>query len=571
MLGIREVPEDWEQLRQIVSAAWLGKKVNPSHVNMSVNLLHDLLVSLYGTPSILRLTQESITIPFLCESFAQKLNVCLRARGWAQGTNHSVLSVLRMILAKTKVSPAVVRATRGIYAPTPFNRILGKKHGSHDSPNREMLESWIARLREKTTNKSDKGIRTIMCYLMHVAAKAFGVALEEGPTKESQTKESSKPKIEETNIQTNNIKECNTAEREDDSTDMEESDDEDQKSQKRQKTQKLQELQKLEKLQKLEESKEGRALAKSSMSEAQLIEVCRTQASALTCGDSTKLRWLKFFVADILMLPHVAETLPQKVKKNTSTAENPENPGNLEREPEFDGDKHRISREDLEKIEKIAVKDTFNELFFRTLLTTGMRVGGYVCMRTRDIADVDAEGKWVVRAMGKTIEKGSKYLSFEFEERARELMARWLNKLRACDPSPYVFPGRKGHHIDAGAINSRFKKMCREIGLESHVHALRHCFGFMVWRAGNSIETVAKLMRHQSVTTTTEYYLKQSTAEVTASAIIPWLRPETEEAQMARKKRDDPIPSFLKKNAPPKKRIAVAKNLTEHLRSLLPA
>jgi integrase len=205
-------------------------------------------------------------------------------------------------------------------------------------------------------------------------------------------------------------------------------------------------------------------------------------------------------------------------------------------------DHHRISKEDLEKIYTVATKNPFNLLFFMTMLTTGMRIGGYVKIKCLDIATQNPkDGTWKAKAQGSTLEKNCKKFTFLIQATVRKLMEHWLNHQRPVDPSPYLFPGRTGEHLTTGTIRDRFQDMCRLAGLQGqqfHPHALRHCYSHILLELGNSADVVSKLINHSSVKTTEKYYLKESAVQVTDRAIIPWMK-------RGKKQKENPVPSFL--------------------------
>lgn len=261
-----------------------------------------------------------------------------------------------------------------------------------------------------------------------------------------------------------------------------------------------------------------------------------------------KLRWFKLFVTEILRLPwDVDRDVSRRVVRRAGKECDEDDDGH---------DKHRISKPDLEKLYAVAQHNVCDELCFLLLLTTGMRIGGYVKMKCAHVADAST-GKWVAREEGKTLEKGRRMFAFRLHPRVRELLGEWLNKMRPFDPSEYVFPGRNGGHSSTQSMRSRFKSMCQRAGLNGtqfHPHALRHCYSHILLELGNTAETVAKLINHASVATTEKHYLRESASEVTARAIIPWMRTCD---------RSDPVPSFL---APPKRKKSDA--IAEQLRIL---
>lgn len=237
-----------------------------------------------------------------------------------------------------------------------------------------------------------------------------------------------------------------------------------------------------------------------------------------------KLQWLQMFVTHILGSSFVVHC--------------PELQTNSPKPAQMEHDIHRISREDLETLYVEAQKDRFDELFFLTLLSTGMRVGGFVKWKCAHAADI-VEGRWRARAESQTLEKGNKMFSFKLHARVQELLGDWLNKQRTWHASEYVFPGKQGKHIGTNCIWQRFSNMCKRAKLQGpqfHPHALRHCYAHMLFELGNSVDVISKLINHTTSATTQKYYLKESAARVSERAYIPWFNPTSAAS---------PVPAFL--------------------------
>lgn len=241
------------------------------------------------------------------------------------------------------------------------------------------------------------------------------------------------------------------------------------------------------------------------------------------CGNNRrKFLWLQLFFTHIRHGPPLPAFRPQRVQEKD----------------EDDGeDHHRIPRAELERLHTVAARDVLDELFFTLLLTTGLRIGGLVNIRTADVADV-REGRWEVRERGRTLEKGASYVHFDLHHRVRELAAVWLNQHRTGEQ--YLFPGRQGGHLSTRSFRERFGRMCHLAGLKGphlHLHALRHSYAHIMLEVGNSVEVVSKLLGHADVDTTQKYYLREQAADVAKRANIPWIAPCSSPS---------PVPAFLR-------------------------
>jgi site-specific recombinase XerD len=157
-----------------------------------------------------------------------------------------------------------------------------------------------------------------------------------------------------------------------------------------------------------------------------------------------------------------------------------------------------------------------------------MRIGAYCAIKTADVAHLE-KGKWVAKRQGRTLEKGNKMFTFLIHERVQELLTMWLNKLRGFDASPFLFVGKFEGKITTSYFRTKFHNMCRAANLQGpqyHPHALRHCYAHILLHAGNSAETISKMINHESTATTQKYYLRETAAELAARANIPWMQKE---------------------------------------------
>lgn len=192
---------------------------------------------------------------------------------------------------------------------------------------------------------------------------------------------------------------------------------------------------------------------------------------------------------------------------------------------ELDEDLHRISCADLEKLYATSQQDALDELFFLALITTGMRIGGFVHMQCRDVA-VMQDGRWLVaQDEARTREKGNRWFTFKLHPRVRALLETWLNEKRVYDPSPYVFPGAAGSrtgHLSPEYFQLRFRRVCERAGLsgrQCHPHSLRHSFAHIMLELGNSVDIVSKLLGHTDPAITLKYYLKESSAQASTRLV----------------------------------------------------
>lgn len=202
-------------------------------------------------------------------------------------------------------------------------------------------------------------------------------------------------------------------------------------------------------------------------------------------------------------------------------------------------DRHRLSPAELDRINVFAKQDSLDELLFLMLLTTGMRIGAFASLKRQAVAEL-IDGRWHAKPIGSAREKNNKRFSFHLHPRVRELLESWLQGVE--EGIEYVFPSRVRSRVclSTEALRMRFRRLCTRAGLHGphlHPHSLRHTFAHMMLALGNAPDLVSKLLNHSGVTTTQMYYLRESTADVSNRATLPWL-PRSDTIQQA-------VPAFL--------------------------
>ena len=207
-----------------------------------------------------------------------------------------------------------------------------------------------------------------------------------------------------------------------------------------------------------------------------------------------------------------------------------------------DNDIHRFTIRELEAIYEVSKSDLRNELIVFLFCTTGMRVGGLVNIRISNVKTIE-NGQIIINNTGRTIEKNKKWFTFAICSHLKKLLWEWIAiKRKYVAQNDYLFPSRNGECLTTGTVYTIIKKICKSAGIEGphvHPHSFRHTYAHMLLECGNSVENVARLLGHSSSSTTEEYYLKESAAEVSKRANIPWLNGGVKEKV---------VPDFLNKN-----------------------
>jgi hypothetical protein len=266
--------------------------------------------------------------------------------------------------------------------------------------------------------------------------------------------------------------------------------------------------------------------------EAAVIKICQGKQNG------RKACWLQVFLTHIVKTTCMVDKGMRK-RLVVSTA------GHDDDIDDDGSDHHRISSGDLDKMFLACTDQGPHKLIFMLMITTGLRVGGLANIRIARVAKLEGN-RWGVQDSGRTICKGNKIYRFAIGPQVKDLIEMWLYNHRPSDPTPFLFPGRDGGKISTSTVRQYFNAICLKAGLKGeqfHPHALRHSFAHILLESGNTSSIVANLMNHASSTTTEKFYLRESAEQITARAIIPWMK-NTDK----KRTREPIVPTFLEES-----------------------
>ena len=146
------------------------------------------------------------------------------------------------------------------------------------------------------------------------------------------------------------------------------------------------------------------------------------------------------------------------------------------------------------------------------VMVTGLRRGELLGLQWRDVDW--AEGKLDVRSAlgrvdGELAKKSTKSHQMRLIaldpatiEVLREHRARYLDTTRQLDREPepdaflFSYVAACDQHIHPDTVTHRYRKMCTGLGIDSHLHALRHYSATSLLTAGVDLRTVAGRLGH---------------------------------------------------------------------------
>lgn len=168
----------WLAFRVLVTPAWLeNSKVQVGHITMALDVLQELLISLFGSTTLERLLQPPADAAFF-QRIAVSLHAVVAGHTWKRATSRQVLGLLSRILSKRECPSSVLRALRLPAPKRAWNHTLGRfGRLPLDHPVRARLESWLLALSTRSRNRSTASLRNIMHFYVHVLLPACRVDL----------------------------------------------------------------------------------------------------------------------------------------------------------------------------------------------------------------------------------------------------------------------------------------------------------------------------------------------------------------------------------------------------------
>jgi site-specific recombinase XerD len=140
-----------------------------------------------------------------------------------------------------------------------------------------------------------------------------------------------------------------------------------------------------------------------------------------------------------------------------------------------------------------------DRVMFTLLLQTGIRLGGLVGLRVRDIR----LSEQILKVNGKGGIERSVYLT----SKLRRILRSYIAKMNLGPDDP-LFPSRHGGPIGRRQVQLRFHHWLAKAGIKHHltVHSTRHTFAMGLYRQTGDLRLVQTALGHRHISATEIYY-----------------------------------------------------------------
>jgi len=195
----------------------------------------------------------------------------------------------------------------------------------------------------------------------------------------------------------------------------------------------------------------------------------------------------------------------------------------------------------VKQIDSDVVKDVVVFAF-----NTGMRLNEIVNLKWKNI---DFEKKVIIVGDEDFVTKGKNQRYVPFGEEVERILQRIKNgkttpslilPLKNGEKNSFVFAKDNGMAYTGDYFSKKFKRACRDAGLDEaiHFHTLRHSFASNLAQQGVSLYVIKELLGHSSISTTEIYAhldvgaLREAVKKLDTRSEIRDMRKETEKSNL---------------------------------------
>jgi site-specific recombinase XerD len=146
------------------------------------------------------------------------------------------------------------------------------------------------------------------------------------------------------------------------------------------------------------------------------------------------------------------------------------------------------------------IEDKRDRAMILLMVNAGLRIGEVVRLELGDIGTVDASQLCRLRVHG----KGDKERIVWLTQAVLQQVQAWLDE-RPSSKSSQMFLNQHGRPLSVSGVQFRLNQYCQSAGVALTAHQLRHTFARRLVENHLPVESLAKLLGHNQLTTTQRY------------------------------------------------------------------
>jgi site-specific recombinase XerD len=146
------------------------------------------------------------------------------------------------------------------------------------------------------------------------------------------------------------------------------------------------------------------------------------------------------------------------------------------------------------------IEDKRDRAMVMLMVGAGLRIGEVVGLEMSDIGETDASNLCRLRVHGKGDKERVVWLTQEIQRQ----MQIWLAE-RPPSKNSQVFLNQHGRPLSVSGVQFRLNQYCQSAGVQLTAHQLRHTFARRLVEHNLPVESLAKLLGHNQLTTTQRY------------------------------------------------------------------
>ena len=147
------------------------------------------------------------------------------------------------------------------------------------------------------------------------------------------------------------------------------------------------------------------------------------------------------------------------------------------------------------------IEDVRDRAMFTLMINCGMRVGEVVKLNVSDVEKLEENILTRLTIHGKGNKERTAWLTVETMVR----VTQWLEKRPESQEGALFINRRDGGRLNTAGASYILKQYCKKSGVDVTCHQFRHTFARRMVENGMAVDSLAKLLGHNSIQTTMRY------------------------------------------------------------------